>query len=192
MLRGTGSRCVAPGDSARDDRASRTRRPRAASTVRRPGSIKDDSLIVRTKRSAYALRFGERGGRRTVCTPAVATVSRKVSEKSGSRSCSRKRVPREEPTRVGQVATALGDPGAVGVGHEARDLRPGASPNASRRKPRSASAPSPSTLHGQEIRGCEDVPVRPEKLLPCRRRMFAIVLRATRWCRLASAPWRRV
>jgi hypothetical protein len=35
--------------------------------------VQKDSLIVRTNRSANALRFGDR---RTTCTPAAANVSR--------------------------------------------------------------------------------------------------------------------
>ncbi len=52
-----------------------------------------DSLMLRTKRSANALRFGERGGSRTGSTPALANVSRNAAVKSGSRSWIRKRLP---------------------------------------------------------------------------------------------------
>ena len=61
-----------------------------------------DSLIVRTKRSAYAFRFGECGGSRTASTPVAASVWRNASLNSGSRSWSKKRFPRKQPS-IGSV-----------------------------------------------------------------------------------------
>src|SRR5215510_5061381 len=57
-----------------------------------------DSLMVRTNRSAYAFRFGDRGGRRTTCTSAAASVSRKARVNRGSRSWIRKRFPVRKPS----------------------------------------------------------------------------------------------
>src|SRR4030095_11692291 len=59
---------------------------------------RQDSLMVRTTRSAYALRFGDRGGRRTTCTSAAASVSRKATVNRGSRSWIRKRFPVRKPS----------------------------------------------------------------------------------------------
>jgi hypothetical protein len=47
--------------------------------------LQHDSLILRTNRSAWAFRFGDRGGNFTDCTPALASMVRNSSVKSGSR-----------------------------------------------------------------------------------------------------------
>ena len=68
------------------------------STVRSRQHRLSDSSAGRPRCSAYALRFGERGGNRTVSTPAAASVSPNASVKRGSRSCRRKRFPRRHPS----------------------------------------------------------------------------------------------
>jgi hypothetical protein len=47
---------------------------------------KQDSFMLRTKRTAYAFRFGDLGGNFTDWTPAVESIARNSSVNSGSRS----------------------------------------------------------------------------------------------------------
>src|SRR5262245_64957604 len=84
---------------------------------------KHDSLMVRTNRSAEALRFGDRGGRRTTCTSAAASVSRKARVNRGSRSWIKKRFPGQKAIAdIGQVAGDLGHPSAVGLRPDPGDV----------------------------------------------------------------------
>jgi hypothetical protein len=88
--------------------------------VLRCAVVSADSLIVLTKRSAYALRFGDRGGRRSVSTPAAANVSPNATQGVAEPWIA---IMKEEAfpsqtsiNRVAELATALDHPALSGSG----------------------------------------------------------------------------
>ena len=73
-----------------------------------------DSLIVRTKRSANALRFGERGGRRTVLNAGGRQRLPKRIAEQWIAIVQQEVLPDEEPIDgVGDLTSALQHPGAI-------------------------------------------------------------------------------
>src|SRR5580658_7110850 len=59
---------------------------------------KQDSLMLRTNRSAWAFKFGDRGGSFTDSTPASAIIFKNSAVNSGSRSWIRYRFPVRMPS----------------------------------------------------------------------------------------------
>jgi hypothetical protein len=126
-------------------------------------------LIVRTKRSAYALRFGERGGRRTTSTPPRCEGLPKTHGEQRIPIVSQIALASETAVvDIRHVATDLAHPRGVGLRGDPGDL------DVPRRefddeqygKPGQA-APGPD-VHGEEVRGGEDLPMRPQELDPGR------------------------
>ena len=125
--------------------------------------------MVRTKRSAKAFRLGERAGSRTGVTPAAASVSRTASVKSGSRSLDEKPPTAEKAVLgIGGVARQLGDPRPIRVGRDAGDLNPARGQLDQHEDREPGQATRQPHLHGEDIGGGHNVPVRGEKLAPRR------------------------
>src|SRR5579859_2086516 len=87
---------------------------------------KHDSLMVRTKRSAWAFRFGERGGSFTGCTPVVASVSRNSAVNNGSRTWIRYLFPDQEAFGSVSEIACQAHPESIGLPGQSGDLHPSA------------------------------------------------------------------
>src|SRR6516225_10395191 len=79
--------------------------------------------MLRTKRSANAFTFGDFSGSRTVSTPVAASVSRKRLGKQRVPIMEEEAFADHEPIDgIGELTTALDDPGAVGLRGDPGDV----------------------------------------------------------------------
>src|SRR5215831_18757275 len=84
-----------------------------------------DSLMVLTKRSAWALRLGERGGSFTDCTPLASKISRNSAVNRGSRSWIKNLLPIRKPSAASlRLRDHRAHPKPSGIPRDAGDLNP--------------------------------------------------------------------
>ena len=122
-----GGGCPSLGGSARRGSVRRTRATRfvAPGSPTRIRFARHSSFTDRTQRSAYAFRFGLRGGNRTGLTPPSRTASSNAGQYLPSRSCIRDRWLARPPTSAHrEVPRDLGHPAFVREGGYSRDLDP--------------------------------------------------------------------
>ena len=162
--------------------------------------------MLRTNLSAYAFRFGDRGGSFTDFTPTSASMLQELRGEQRVAIMNQVALAIQDSVDgIGQIPADLAHPQAVGSGRDAGNLHL-ARRQLDEEQHDEPLQPSPGPhFHGEESRRPRSAPsvcVRNSfqvvfrlrsgaGSIPCRCRISAIVLRAISCPRLDNAPWMR-
>src|SRR5271156_1016575 len=130
---------------------------------------KQDSLMLRTNRSAWAFKFGDRGGSFTDSTPASAIIFKNSAVNRGSRFVNQVSLSRQDSLlRIREIARDLAHPQCIRATRDPRNLDlPRGEFHVKQNHKSLQPSPGPH-FHGEKVRGHDQLPMLAQKLLPRR------------------------